>query len=448
MSLPGLAGYGSFQAATEEQSYTLKPSQEYRFEASQNAPVNVTLLSGSAEIFGTELTIGPTYTFTSTKAAVFTWQGCEITVKGPAGAGYLAEETPMATYVNAHFGLEKQRGLSKERGEQGPRVMIVGPENAGKTSLVKLLTSYAVRQGRKPVVVGLDTKESILSIPGAMTAAQFTSILDVTSGWGTSPTSGPGHIPAKVPLTYYYGYDNIEENPKMYKTVLSRLALAISSKMADDEAARTSGCIIDTAGLISQSTGYEIIAHAITEFSVSVLVVLGSERLYSDMVRRFDGRRGLSVVRMPKSGGVVDKDESFISACKARAVREYFYGNSGQVLSPFSSVVGFDNIHVYRVASSDASISASVLPIGHEAGDTKVQVLRVEPSLILQNSVLAVSVVDSDEDASAIVESAVLGFVFVSDVDMVTKKITVLSPVAGRLPAKAFVMGSLKWMDA
>ena len=66
----------------------------------------------------------------------------------------------MTAYTNLHFTLEKWRGMASESPTvQGPRVMIIGPENAGKTSLVKILIAYAVRQGRKPAVVNLDPKE-------------------------------------------------------------------------------------------------------------------------------------------------------------------------------------------------------------------------------------------------------------------------------------------------
>ena len=36
---------------------------------------------------------------------------------------------------------------------------ILGSEDAGKTSLDKILTNYATRQGRRPVLIGLDPKQ-------------------------------------------------------------------------------------------------------------------------------------------------------------------------------------------------------------------------------------------------------------------------------------------------
>ena len=111
----------------------------------------------------------------------------------------------MVGYGNLHFALEKIREEAAVDGKDGPRVLVVGPENAGKTSLVKLLTAYATRCGHQPVAVNIDPKEGMLSIPGSLAAATFTSILDVEEGWGSSPTNGPSPVPVKLPLVYYFG---------------------------------------------------------------------------------------------------------------------------------------------------------------------------------------------------------------------------------------------------
>ncbi|KAJ3050643.1 Cleavage polyadenylation factor subunit clp1, partial [Quaeritorhiza haematococci] len=42
---------------------------------------------------------------------------------------------------------------------EGPRVMIVGPADVGKTALSKILLNYAVKQGRKPLFVDIDPNE-------------------------------------------------------------------------------------------------------------------------------------------------------------------------------------------------------------------------------------------------------------------------------------------------
>lgn len=117
------------------------------------------LLSGTAEIFGTEILSEQTYTFVGTKAAIFTYHGASLSVRGSPKVAYVGGETPMMSYANLHFTLERLRQQAENSREKGPRVLILGAVDAGKSTLAKILTGYAVRQGRTPILVGLDPKQ-------------------------------------------------------------------------------------------------------------------------------------------------------------------------------------------------------------------------------------------------------------------------------------------------
>lgn len=174
----------------------------------------------------------------------------------------------MVSYANLHFALERVRDQASLEGIDGPRVLLLGPENAGKTSLAKLLTAYATKSGRQPLTVNLDTKEGMLSIPGSLTAASFSSIIDVEHGWGNSPTNGPSQVPVKLPLVYFYGKANPEESTQVFNPLVTRLGLSVMSRLQDDDEAKKAGCIIDTPGIISQGNGgYQAIQHIVSEFS-------------------------------------------------------------------------------------------------------------------------------------------------------------------------------------
>lgn len=165
-----------------------------------------------------------------------------------------------------HFALEKLRDGALSSGRDGPRVLIVGPENAGKTSLAKYLTAYAIRSGRQIVAINLDPKEGLLSPPGTFTAATFTSMLDVEEGWGSSPTNGPTQVPVKLPLAYFLGLQSPEDDPAYTKPILSRLALSVLNRFQDDAQTRYAGCVIDTSGTLAQGKGnYDIVQHIIAE---------------------------------------------------------------------------------------------------------------------------------------------------------------------------------------
>ena len=99
-------------------------------------------------------------------------------VTGQPSTEYVSDETPMSAYGNVHLALEamRVRALDKAKssgsgnanaynadssGVEPPRVLILGPENSGKTTLAKILLNYATRtaQNRCPMFVNVDPSE-------------------------------------------------------------------------------------------------------------------------------------------------------------------------------------------------------------------------------------------------------------------------------------------------
>lgn len=393
----------------------------------------------------------------------------------------------MNEYINVHFALENLREQAKASGRQGPRVLILGPDDAGKTTLAKILTGYAYRSARSPTVVNLDVKEGLMSIPGTMTATVFKSTVDVEEGWGTAPMSGPnGAIPVKLPLVYFFGSSKPEEKEgKVYRAQLNRLALAVTGRLGQDQEARESGVIIDTPGDLtttkSSTIGYEIIQDIVSEFGVSTIICLGSERLYSDMVRRFDGQPTssrstggstgtISVIKLSKSGGCVDRDEAYLRSFRAAQVKTYFYGNprlsNGISLLPRQQQVDFSTLTVWRRISSTPDPTSTTFP-GDEDEDTflpgggmdneiapgaggggmskvplpssQIYERMTVPYAAMRSSILAVMNCEPEAEQEIIRDSSVMGFLYVTDTDEARGRISVVSPVAGRVPNRAIV---------
>ncbi|KAI9262876.1 Pre-mRNA cleavage complex II protein Clp1-domain-containing protein [Helicostylum pulchrum] len=423
---------------------TLGIDHEFRFEVEFNTKVSIKLQKGTAEIFGTELAVGVTYTFSGRKAAVYTWHGCTLEVKGQFLVEYTANETPMTSYLNTHLALEQIRQNAKQNQDLGPRVLVIGPHDVGKTSLCKILVSYSLRQGGSPIYVSLDTTEGSITMPGTVTATCISNIIDVEEGFGSSATTAASMGSSTMPLAYYYGFESPAENVKLYKLVSSQLSEAIRSRMAVDEECRNSGFIIDTAGLID-NVGYDIIQHIIQDFNVNVLIVLGHERLYSDMNRIYGSKQKVSVVKLSKSGGVVERDRQFKIRLQRTKIHEYFYGTPKCELSPYSMLVNHDDIKIWRVG--DVIAPSSALPLGMDSSSNETQLVKVDNYDMCLHSILAIVNIDQTEPENRILENNVAGFIYVSDVDEEKRKVTILSPSPGRLPKKHLLMGSFKWME-
>ncbi|KAF8417046.1 Pre-mRNA cleavage complex II protein Clp1-domain-containing protein [Tirmania nivea] len=459
MSVPGLQ-LTELNQSESITTHELPKGCEWRFEVGFNEPVEVKILSGTAEIFGTELPLGHKYTFAGTKLSIYTHHGCELECRGSPSVEYTAEETPIPTYTNLHFALSKLRLQASEQNANsaphtpptvGPRVMIIGPLDAGKTSLIKFLTGYAIREGGKPCIVNLDPREGVLSLPGTLTATTFSTIMDVEEGFGTSPTSGPSLVPVKLPLVYYYGFESPEANPRLYKKLVSRMALAVMSRLGEDNDAQSSGLLIDTPLQFSTPQNYDLIQHAVADFGVTTLVVVGSERLYSDMLRRYDTpTSGISVVKIPKSGGCVDRDETFLKLSRARQVKEYFFGEPKRTLSPYTMTVEFSVLRIFRLNDLSSMSNTSLLPGGLDGVDLTTSLPLLErvnpPTAMLTHCVLALLHCDVDDPVDVMAEASVMGFVYVVDVEEQKHRMKILAPVAGRLPSKPLVVGM--WPEA
>jgi polyribonucleotide 5'-hydroxyl-kinase len=410
----------------------------------------------------------------------------------------------MVEYANVHFGLETMREEAQSISKDGPRVLLLGSENSGKTTLAKILTSYATKIGRQPLVVNLDPTEGMLGVPGTLTATAFRTILDVEDGWGSSPMSGPSPVPVKLPLVYSYPMQNpLDGEGAVYKPIVSRLALSVTGRMAEDEDARETGIIVDTPGILGSDKpgSMDLINHIVTEFSITTILVLGSERLYSAVAKQYDNKPSssataavfdehISVIKLSKSGGCADRDEAFRKATRESQIRTYFFGNpnpsstpsSAITLSPHAQQLDFASLPIYNYtittidededdydpsqlgtdflpggAADDYTVPkqdpdrAAPLPgvvgsfsepaTSEPKNDNTVPLKKVLPPApsALANTLLAITHAPTTASPAEVRDASIMGFLYVADVDVEKGKIRVLAPVGGRMPPRAII---------
>ena len=195
------------------------------------------------------------------------------------------------------------------------------------------------------------------------------------------------------------------------------------------------------------------------------------------MKRRFppsNHERAVTVIRLEKSGGCVDRDEDYMRKLRQIQVREYFYGQPSMALSPTTQVVDFSQIAIFRIskgtlgrllhpsslttaivsnspsafdpgadADDDDEYDPTALPGAGPSSNSATAPLydKVEPSPLLQNALLAVTTAQAKDGLDGVRDASVMWYVYVTDVDEVKQRLRLLSPISGRVPATALVWG-------
>ncbi|KXZ44284.1 hypothetical protein GPECTOR_70g515 [Gonium pectorale] len=389
---------------------------------------------GSAEVFGTELPRGRSVALAGHKLAVFTWEGCKVTVQGEPAVMYVADETPMAAYVNAHQTLNQRREEASKAAPgsaacRGPVVAVLGPTDSGKSTLCRLLGNWAVRSGWQPVFVDLDVGQGTITVPGCLAALPLEQPADVADGWS-----------ADIPLVFYYGHSSPGENPQLFKTLCDKLAALLARRAAADPRAAASGVLINTFGWVD-GLGYELQKHIIAAFQCDVVLVMEQDRLHATLqqdLKTLSPRTQL--VKLPKSGGAVKREADERRAARDGRIREYFYGPPSAPLQPATQTVRAADLAVYRIGSGPRAPNTA-LPLGAVSLADPLRLQNLAPSLELLQCLLAVSHAPTPE---AILSSNVAGFVLVKDVDTARGTLTLTCPAAGQLPGRYLVLGSLR----
>jgi len=337
----------------------------------------------------------------------------------------------MITYLNIYIAIEEQQVRSQGQSNlQGPRVILVGPTDSGKTSLSKFFLNYSARKGHQPIFVDLDIGQGSITVPGMIAAVSVDKPIAI----------GKEEFSAAVPLVYFYGHVTPSENVKLYKLQISNLANDINQKFEQNEAAKSSGLIINTCGWVD-GLGYELLIYSINALAANIVLVIDHERLYNDLLKEF-GSKNIKVIKLFKSGGVVTRDPPYRRKPRMNRIREYFYGISGD-LCPHSTVVDFKDVVIYKVGGGPLA-PQSALPIGAQSSVDPVRLVEIVPSSEIVHSVLGVSHAKSPEH---ILNTNLAGFLYVTEVNLERQKITFLAPCPGPLPSKYLVLGSLKWLE-
>ncbi|XP_019873320.2 protein CLP1 homolog [Aethina tumida] len=376
-----------------KQEYKLREENELRFEIEgKNQIVKITLISSTAEIFGTELP--------------------EVI--------YVSEETPMISYVNCHLVLESMRSAS-ELDKRGPVVLVVGAKKVGKSTLCRLLCNYAVRSCRRPLYVDLDVCQSSIGVPGTIGCQLVERVVDVNDGFSQEST-----------LVYNFGHKTPEANTTLYSQLVEQLAKDVNERLTRGAMKiRQSGVVINTCDWI-KGDGYSQLQNTAKAFRVDVIMVLDQERLYYTLLKDYSGLG--QVVHLQKSSGISSRSDEMKDTTHSLGMRRYFYGTPKNSMFPYTIRLKFSDVKMFKIGDPTSTNTEDI-----------TKLIPLAPGYKVCYHLFAVS------SAISVVEDLktkhVVGFVCVSEVDVKRKTLSILSPQPGPLPSNILLHSEFQFMD-
>lgn len=417
-------------------SYTLAPEYELRFEVPPDVTTaTLTLQGGAAELFGIELALNKPYTLPpSLNAAAFTWHGATLVLQCPtAVVSYIATDTPMPAYISAHAVLQSKRQLAKAAGVPGPRAVVVGPRDCGKSTFVSMLASYCVKANGSALVVDVDPSGCGAAgiVPGSI-ALSAINHLDLEAG---------GLMHESV-VSLMLGHTSPRHNPFVSEKVFEGMGSVLDGVLSLPRMNPYVGCLVDTSGDIDGKHGSESVIQVVKAMKADVVFVLGAERLYATIQSSFE-KGTTETVLLPKSGGVVSRDDASRMASRSAQIKRYFYGIDSQ-LSPFSTAIEFGDAVILKVGGMAPVVPDSVLPIGAESTLDPLKPVVMTSLGDVLHKILGVSQAETEDQ---VLTSAVHGFVHVVKVDTERNTMTVLAPSPGKIPGKFLLAGDTKWIE-
>ncbi|KAI9637324.1 Pre-mRNA cleavage complex II protein Clp1-domain-containing protein [Dioszegia hungarica] len=424
----------------------LEPGSEWRFEleADENIAVRVhtadPIYINSSEI--PRSTWYPLHRYL--KSALYGPSGGRLEVSALPGSQYSSTTTSQPALVSLHLALERQRILARRHiagsdapaydapVTRGPRVMVLGPPNSGKTTVVKNLVNMALGSGMgwSPGVIGLDPSSPSNLIPGSLSLS--TPVHPIPTHHLAHPLgSPPGSVAANTlsgdVSTMGWWYGHVEPSTKgmdLWMKVVDEMAGRWKERCDKDPNAMASGLIMDTSSAFAVPTlgtrktepksRYSLVLHAAEAFEIETLLVIGNEKLSIDLSRLLPA---LNIIRLPKSSGVVDRDEPLRETEHTQIIRSYFYGEPAlpkeidillgkmvhpdHSLSPYSFQIGWETLTILRVGEENAA-PTSALPLGSARTLSRTKLSRVDPAgpahvVRLLNTVLAVVAINKGD---------------------------------------------------
>ncbi|KAK6588901.1 pre-mRNA cleavage complex ii clp1-related [Cryptosporidium xiaoi] len=476
-------------AKSQLRAYKIEAGNELRIIADPNHSCTIRLYSSaggvsggpitgnnsnltSAEIFGAELPpdvdikVAPL-----SRIAIYTWHGCILQIRGPVQQEYESVNNSMKDYMEVIQVLDNRRSFSKLYGTLGPRVMVTGSSNSGKSTLCQILCNYAARRGYTPLFIDLDprgsTDKANMQFPAGVIGATKVDEFFLH------------YRELRNPLTFFFGHLNVTDDLQLYIYLCKLLSASIilRNQSIQDTNSLASGFILNAPFQPSN----ELLLELISIFDIDIVVVMDDPSTQHYLANRFDYKEPqsydqleaiansnssvstksdgnnngvndssnedlvlkekqfsvlpkISVVGVSKSDGVISITSQRLAEIRRECLKSYFFGSPESPLRPHTinlkvvplgedgkSVVNTSTLisstWCHLVELQIASLPASALPADQDVSmiGNKAQVLPYnKPLKGLLNTIAGISHAKSLETVQV---SSLLGILHIRAVN-------------------------------
>ncbi|KEG15624.1 pre-mRNA cleavage complex II Clp1 protein [Trypanosoma grayi] len=373
---------------------------------------SVVLVDGAATVFGAPLKRNVRYNFCKCGLPVACPLACRVHVEGDfrAAVGLLDSAVDDLHAVldlartDAAMSISGVSRDSNEDGPCGPRVLVVGDQNTGKSSLCRALANMATAGQQYGVaLVDADVGQQGIACPGSIATAFLENYIPVDDGLNTM-----------MPLTFFLGDETVSASSrKRYLDLCAFTSQAIASVCMAKQKYALGGVIVNTMGW---TTGVErdILFELLSVFSITHVVLCGSDGELADEVRKAVIGHSITILTYPKQPRIFPRGMLQHRESRTEQLVSYFRGTMRTPLSPHRGVAFVKDVQFVHALTLKVLSWEEVKPL----------------------SLAAVSWSDSLETVE---EANVAGFIVLLEIGK--KFFSFLSPAAGSLP-KPFLLVS------
>ena len=331
----------------------------------------------------------------------------------------------------------------------GPRVLVVGGESVGKSSVLRILKNYCVKNLWRPVFCELEESLSEIEFPGVLSAC----VLESYFGFENC---------GEEKIAYFFGEESVFGNEEVYlKTVfalLESVEMKVKSDLEDfkdlvlgkrflekkndvvEKSVFASGVFFSfPKDVVNLDKHY--LEKIINKINPDLIICIHDDYLKNKITQIFKNKYPL--IRINKNTGVTALTELEKTRISKIKIQNNFFSEKFVCLR---EKINISDLTIFKIES------ANTLPLNYISGiDSKeLKITKLDPMIneLVGNVLAVVNLKKTEEDLGIerIIKAEVLFLVHVFEIDFQNKTITIIRPNDIDKGFKEFVFrkGSIK----